>query len=441
MVVDMLRFGTDGVRGRVGLDLDVSDVESLGRAVAQEWPDSAILIGHDGRESGESLSTAFATGASGVSKKITFAGLVPTPALARASRRRNEVAVAVTASHNPWHDNGVKVFAPGGRKLTDDEQRRIEARWHAQPRLEPRGTPPDSAVVDPSIALDYVNEIVSVVGAADFRGREVVVDCANGAMSHVAGSAMQRLGLHPYLRHGSPNGRNINDGCGAVHPQALGVECAERATAGVAFDGDGDRLIAIAEDGEVVDGDRIIALLAIDLHDRGLLVNDTVVVTTMTNLGFHQAMQRHGIKVLTTDVGDRAVLAAMEEGGFTLGGEQSGHIINTLHATTGDGLLTALLLLDLMRRMNARLSDLAASVMQRVPQLLRNVRVASKPADVEALLGSDLVRERALLGARGRIVVRTSGTEPVVRIMVEAAEIGEAQAVADRLEEVLVART
>lgn len=436
----MLHFGTDGVRGRVGVDLQVSDVEALGRAVAQEWPDVPVVIGHDGRESGGLLATAFASGAASEDNTVAFAGLVPTPALAHASRRRNQVAVAVTASHNPWYDNGIKVFAPGGRKLTDDEQSRIEARWHAHPRLQSLGEQSTAIVVDASVGADYVTDLVHGIGVADFGGREIILDCANGATSDVAARAMQAVGLRPDIRNAAPSGRNINDGCGAVHPEALGAACAEREVVGIAFDGDGDRLIAIAEDGSVVDGDRIIALLAIDLHQRGLLASDTVVVTTMTNLGFHEAMQRHGIKVLTTDVGDRAVLAAMEEGGFTLGGEQSGHVINSLYSTTGDGLLTALLLLDLLRRRNGRLSDAAESVLQRVPQLLRNVRVTNKPTDVESLLGDDLVRERAALGAGGRIVVRTSGTEPLVRIMVEAKDPNEARAIADRLEEVLVAR-
>ena len=202
----------------------------------------------------------------------------------------------------------------------------------------------------------------------------------------------------------------------------------------------GDRVIAVDELGYVVDGDRLIALMALDLRSRGLLHHDTVVVTSMTNLGFHRAMQRHGVNVVTTDVGDRAVLVAMEEGGFVLGGEQSGHIINLRHATTGDGILAAVLLLDIVRRSGKSLAELAAAVMQRMPQLLRNVRVTNRPPDVEALLGAELVHERKLLGADGRIVVRVSGTEPVVRIMVEAASTEIAEATADRLEQLLVAR-
>lgn len=440
MVDDMLHFGTDGVRGRVDVDLVAKDVEALGAVVAGEWPDAAIVIGHDGRESGTALVAAFSAGAKARGSSVTNAGLLPTPALAGSARLHDCVAVSVTASHNPWHDNGVKVFAPGGRKLRDDEQRRIESQWHSGSHHGSTTGGAASPAVDESVAAEYVRSLVAGLGVADFGGRELIVDCANGATSTVAADALRALGLQPDVHNAQPNGRNINDRCGAVHPESVAAFCSARGVPGLAFDGDGDRLIAIDELGRVVDGDRIIALMAMDLHESGSLVDDTVVVTSMTNLGFHHAMQRHGINVVTTDVGDRAILAAMDEGGFVLGGEQSGHIINTLHATTGDGLLAAILLLDLVRRKNARLSDLAESVMESLPQLLRNVRVATKPTDVEAILGEELLREREALGALGRIVVRASGTEPVVRIMVEATSLPIAQAAADRLERILLLR-
>jgi phosphoglucosamine mutase len=440
MVDDMLHFGTDGVRGRAGVDLVAEDVAALGAVVAGEWPDAEIVIGHDGRESGVALVAAFSAGATARGSSVTNAGLLPTPALAGSARLHHRVAVSVTASHNPWHDNGVKVFAPGGRKLRDDEQRRIESRWHSRNHHVSAFGGAVSPSVDDSVAAEYVRTLVAGSGVTDFGGRELVIDCANGATSTVAPNTLAALGLRPDVHNAAPNGRNINDECGAVHPESVAALCAARGVPGLAFDGDGDRLIAIDELGRVVDGDRIIALMAVDLHESGSLVDDTVVVTSMTNLGFHHAMQRHGIKVVTTDVGDRAILAAMDEGGFVLGGEQSGHIINALHATTGDGLLAAILLLDLVRRKSSRLSDLAESVMESLPQLLRNVRVATKPSDVEALLGDDLVRERAALGVQGRIVVRASGTEPVVRIMVEATSLPVAEAVADRLERILLLR-
>lgn len=444
--MSMLRFGTDGVRGRVGVDLLERDVELLGAAVAREWAGADVVIGHDGRESGESLVAAFALGAASHGASISNAGLLPTPALARIAARRGCVAVAVTASHNPWHDNGVKVFAPGGRKLTDDEQRRIESRWHSLGDGA-RTTSSESRSSDPAGQVtrlagdEYVQELVGSLGVADFAQPGVLLDCANGATSGVARAVMVALGMRAEAINDAPNGRNINDGCGAVHPERLAAQCAARSVIGVAFDGDGDRVIAVDETGNVVDGDRIIALMAIDLHSRGRLAHDTVVVTSMTNLGFHRAMQERGITVVTTDVGDRAVLAAMELGGYVLGGEQSGHIINAMHATTGDGVLAAVLLLDLVRRSKRSLSDLAESVMQRMPQVLRNVKLASKPADVEALIADELRRERSELGDRGRIVVRASGTEPVVRVMVEASTTQIANAIAERLERAVLART
>ena len=435
----MLRFGTDGVRGHVGTELTESLVMQLGAAVGREFPRSAIVIAHDGRESGEQLLASFAAGAAAQDCVVTSAGLLPTPAVARAAKQRECVGVAITASHNPWHDNGVKVFAPGGRKLGDDEQIRIESLWHAHHRENPgsywAGNP------DPSVADEYVDWMTESLDLSPFDGREVLFDCANGATSRVAGRVAAGLGLRADVRDASPDGRNINHGCGAVHPKKIARECAARSTIGVAFDGDGDRLIAVDENGSVVDGDRIIALLALDMRRREVLTNDTVVVTSMTNLGFHHAMKRGGVSVVTTDVGDRAVLAAMEEGGFVLGGEQSGHIISTQHATTGDGLLAALLLLDLVRRSERSLAEISAEVMQRMPQVLRSVRVTEKPVDIESLLGDDLARERAALGSDGRIVVRTSGTEPVVRIMVEAATTEVAQAAVDRLERLVATRT
>ena len=436
----MLRFGTDGVRGRVDVELNDSLVARLGAAVGREFSGSAIVIGHDGRESGPRLAAAFARGAITQGCSVSDGGLVPTPAIARAASARECVGVAITASHNPWSDNGVKVFAPGGRKLLDSQQMSIESHW--QSSVDPsRGEARSSAVrPDPSIADNYVRAISNELGVADFAGREVVLDCANGATSRVAPAIARAVGLSAVVRNAEPDGRNINDGCGAVHPETIAAECARRGVVGVAFDGDGDRVIAIDETGSVIDGDRLIALAALDLRERSLLANDTVVVTSMTNLGFHRAMRERGVRVVTTDVGDRAVLAAMQDGSFVLGGEQSGHIIHAAHATTGDGVLSAILLLDLVRRRGERLADLAGAVMQRLPQVLHNVRVTNKPANIEALLADELARERASLGDDGRIVVRASGTEPLVRIMVEATTLELAQAVAARLERLVVAR-
>ena len=449
MVADRLRFGTDGVRGRVGVDLHEGDVEQLGVAVARQWPGLRIVVGHDGRESGPALLAAFARGAQSQGNVVTNAGLVPTPALAHAAKAHACVAVAITASHNPWHDNGVKVFAPGGSKLTDETQQRIEALWHAGEPSEAAST--DASVVTavtgnaPSVSNeivdDYIAALTTTLDIAPFSGANVVVDCANGATSSVVKRITEVLGLNADVRNDAPNGRNINDGCGATHPDAMASACAQNGVMGVAFDGDGDRLIAVDELGNVVDGDRLIALAAIDMHRRGALAHDTVVVTSMTNLGFHRAMRAQHIATVITEVGDRAVLAAMEEGGFVLGGEQSGHIVHARHATTGDGVLSAMLLLDLVRRSGGKLSQLSAEVMTRLPQVLRNVRVTNKPGDIASLIADDLAREHALLGDDGRIVVRSSGTEPLVRIMVEAESQALADGVAARLEQAVIART
>ncbi|MEY3977724.1 MAG: phosphoglucosamine mutase, partial [Actinomycetota bacterium] len=238
-----------------------------------------------------------------------------------------------------------------------------------------------------------------------------------------------------------PDGRNINDRCGAVHPQPLAQRCAQLGCIGLAFDGDGDRVIAVDEKGNIVDGDRVIALAALDLQRRGLLHANTVVVTSMSNLGFHRAMREAGVTVVTTDVGDRSVLSAMSDGNFSLGGEQSGHIIFSQHATTGDGLLAGLTLLEIVRRGGESLHSLATNVMQSVPQILRNVRVARMPNDIEDLLGEELRSERAALGDDGRILVRASGTEPVVRVMVEAVSQERAEATAARLVRLVETRT
>lgn len=442
----MLRFGTDGVRGRVGVDLDESQIARLGAAVARVWPRQAMVIGNDGRESGASWTLAFARGAQSQGAAVTSAGIVPTPAIARVAAERGCVGIAITASHNPWHDNGVKVFAPGGRKLTDDEQQRIETLWQASGDV----AGPASVASDERCAQQYSAALAGALGdkppagstgLAAFAGMAVQIDAANGATSQVIAPILADLGLRATIHHAAPDGRNINDGCGAVHPESLAAACAQHQHIGLAFDGDGDRVIAIDEQGNVVDGDRLIALMALDLRARQQLQHDTVVVTSMTNLGFHRAMQQHGISVVTTDVGDRAVLAAMDEGGFVLGGEQSGHIIHSSYATTGDGILAAILLLRIVRDSGKTLTELAANVMQRMPQVLRNVRVTTKPTDVEALLGGELARERARLGDDGRIVVRASGTEPLVRIMVEAPTLAVAEAVADRLAQLVVSRT
>ncbi|MEY3618171.1 MAG: phosphoglucosamine mutase, partial [Actinomycetota bacterium] len=333
-------------------------------------------------------------------------------------------------------------FAAGGRKLLDHQERAIEAEtW----RILDEGTGPISR--DPRVGVVmrrsdgvsmYVDHLVEIFGEGSLAGLRVVIDTANGAMSKVAPLLMQRLGADVIVMNDAPDGTNINDKCGATAPRALcdfisGTGTGISVDMGFAFDGDGDRLIAVDENGRIVDGDRLIALSAIDRQRAGTLAGDTVVVTVMSNLGFHRAMSGAGISVITTGVGDRLVLDAMEAGGFVLGGEQSGHIIHRDHATTGDGLLAAVVLARMMRRQGGRFSQVAAAVMHSFPQVLKNVRVDRRPDDVAALLANQIAAEEANLGANGRVLVRSSGTEPVVRVMVEAGTLELADEVAERL--------
>ena len=280
----------------------------------------------------------------------------------------------------------------------------------------------------------YIDHLLGVLEGRDLRGLRVVVDAANGAASHVAGDVFSRAGAQVIVINASPNGRNINAGCGATHPAALqAAVTAERAHAGIALDGDADRLIAVDERGDIVDGDHVIAICAGDMRDRGVLRDDTVVVTVMANLGFHIAMREAGIRVVQTDVGDRYVLEALLAGGYSLGGEQSGHVIFPDHATTGDGMLTALALLDVVQRSGKQLSQLADAAMTQLPQVLVNIEAGARRADVASLLADDIAEAQSALGDNGRVLVRASGTEPLIRVMVEAPTSALAQSTADEL--------
>jgi phosphoglucosamine mutase len=427
----MLSFGTDGVRGVAHDELTVDDVRTLGAAATLVLAPEALVVGRDTRESGAALVAALVDGVVSVGVPAHLLGVAPTPALAHVAERRGWAAVSVTASHNPWRDNGVKVFAPGGTKLDDAEQIEIERRWHS-----PDGVPPTGQrgpVLEAAGMLEeYEDDRVALVGEGALAGLRVVVDCANGAMTGIAGRVLARAGAEVTGIADAPDGRNINDGCGAAHPEALAaavVGCG--ADVGLAFDGDGDRVTAVAADGTIVDGDRLIAMAALDLAGRGLLRNRAVAVTVMTNMGFHRAMEAAGISVFVTPVGDRHVLAALAEHDLILGGEQSGHIVYGAHATTGDGLLAGLMLLEMLVRTRRTLADAAAGSMTAWPQILRNVVVAARPHDVEAELHDVLDRARAELGGDGRVMVRSSGTEPMIRVMVEAAESATASRIAD----------
>ena len=422
-----LKFGTDGVRAEAFTVLTTEYVAALANAAAQVLGGGQWLIGRDTRESGPAFEAALAAGlAAGCGQPVSL-GVVPTPALAWLAAQRGVPAAMITASHNPWQDNGVKFFAPGGLKLPDHVEQAIEA------VLQLAGPAAHAVVPSHSDALlDYVAHIESLGGS--LAGLRVVLDCANGAMSVAAPAAFRALGADVVVIHDTPDGRNINDHCGATHTASLAATVvAQGAHLGLAFDGDGDRVIAIDEGGNPVDGDRLIALAALQLRDEGRLHADTVVVTVMSNLGFHKAMADAGIEVLTTAVGDRYVLEALDAHGHSVGGEQSGHIIYRDLATTGDGLLAGMRLAQFVHEGGHSLAALAAGVMTSYPQVLVNVRVAQRHPDAADELAAEIAAAEASLGGDGRILVRASGTEPLIRVMVEAATHDLAQSVADGL--------
>ncbi|HEX2040031.1 MAG TPA: phosphoglucosamine mutase [Acidimicrobiales bacterium] len=423
-----LRFGTDGVRGVAFEELTPELVHALGRAAARTLEGRRFALGRDTRESGPVLQAALAAGLAAEGAEVVDLGVVPTPAVAFASAARGRPAAMVSASHNPWTDNGVKFFTAGGRKLTDEQEERLEAALAEAPTTGPAA----DARLDAAVVEEYEAHLRDSIEGRRLDGVRVVLDCAHGAAVQQAPRVFASLGAEVHVMGAAPDGRNINDGCGSTHPEALQrAVVAEGADLGLAFDGDADRVVAVDHEGRLVDGDHLIALCALDLRERGKLHGDTVVVTVMTNLGFRLAMAEHGITVHETQVGDRYVLEALEQGGWSLGGEQSGHVIFRDLATTGDGILTGLQLVDLVRRSGRPLAALAAGAMTRMPQVLRNVRVADRSA-VDGVR-DEVAAVEAELDGSGRVLVRASGTEPVVRVMVEATDAARAEAAAARL--------
>ena len=430
-----MKFGTDGVRGVAGTELTEDFAFRLGVAAARTLASTnapVVVIGGDTRESTPSLSAALSSGFRAGGVTVRPLGVAPTPAVAFEAQRLGALGAVVSASHNPFHDNGIKLFATGGLKLTDEVESRIEAELDRTDISRPTDTPPD-----PAVAVDhrpYVDHVLGYLEGRRLDGIRVVLDTANGA-GHVLGPEILRgAGADVVVVSDAPDGRNINDGCGATAPSHVAAAVlAHGADVGVALDGDADRLIAVDHTGAVVDGDHIIAIVANDLKAKGELRNDTVVVTVMTNLGFRLAMREVGIEVVETAVGDRYVLEALASGGHSLGGEQSGHVIFADHATTGDGVLTAVALLDAVHRSGRTLAALAQEAMTSLPQVLVNVRVAHRAPDVAERLAVEIARVEETLGDHGRVLVRASGTEPLVRVMVEAPTTQAAQAAADDL--------
>lgn len=438
-------FGTDGVRGvanrdltaELALDLAVAGAHVLGEAGAPNEFRShrpMAVVGRDPRASGEFLEAAVVAGIASAGVDVLRLGVLPTPAVAFLSSDLGaDFGVMLSASHNAMPDNGIKFFARGGHKLEDRLEEEIEAHIGAAWR-RPTGAAVGRVQDVPQEAMQrYVDHVVSTVDTR-LEGLKVVVDAANGAAHDVGQRVLGALGAEVVGIHCEPDGYNINDGCGSTHLESLqAAVLAHRADAGLALDGDADRCLAVDAGGHVVDGDQILAMLAIAMRDHDRLKDSTVVATVMSNLGFLQAMQREQVRVEQTRVGDRYVLEVMRARGLSLGGEQSGHVVMPEHGTTGDGVLTGLHLLARMAETGSTLADLAA-VMTRLPQVLVNVPGVDKSrADRDEAVQSAVREAEQELGVAGRVLLRPSGTEPLVRVMVEAESAGRAEHVAKRL--------
>ncbi|MDV6013086.1 phosphoglucosamine mutase [Haloechinothrix sp. LS1_15] len=432
-------FGTDGVRGLANAELTpelaMAVAASAARVLAAHDRSHrpVAVVGRDPRASGEMLDAAVVAGLTSAGADVRRAGVLPTPAVAHlVADTGADLGVVISASHNPMPDNGIKLFAEGGHKLPDGIEDEIEQ------ELDRPGTRPTGAEIGRVTALEgavdrYVDHLLTAAPQR-LAGLRVVVDCANGAASEAAPVAYRRAGAEVVAINASPNGININEECGSTHIDGLRAAVVEHgADLGIAHDGDADRCLAVNAAGDEVDGDEILAVLALAMADAGELAERTVVATVMSNLGLHLAMREHGLQLRTTAVGDRYVLDELYAGGYSLGGEQSGHLVLPGHATTGDGLLTALRLMGRMAATGKSLAELAG-VMQRLPQVLVNVRVADKAAVVESRQVATAVADvETELGEKGRVLLRPSGTEQLVRVMVEAPDQETAQAAADRL--------
>ena len=435
------QFGTDGVRGVANVELSPELVLALGRAVARTITATTFLIGRDTRKSGPMLQAALSAGLASEGADVVDVGVLPTPALAWLSARRDLPAVVISASHNPFADNGIKLFAAGGAKLSleteaaieDELERTLEPSVKGPRSLEGHGV--GSLTGDLDLGGSYVEHLGTLLDGRRLEGLRLVVDSPNGAASGLAAPVYEQLGAEVVAIGCEPDGTNINAGCGSTSTETLARAVVEhQADLGLALDGDADRLLAVDGAGALVNGDELLALFALDLAERGQLAGNTVVVTVMTNLGFRLAMEERGIVVKETMVGDRYVLAALDKDGLSLGGEQSGHIIFRRLATTGDGLLTGLALADLLARAGRPLAELLDGLVNRVPQVLVNVPVPSTELLAEAeAVWSAVAEEQGRLGDAGRVLLRPSGTEPVVRVMVEAPGDGVAEEIAHRL--------
>ena len=418
-------FGTDGIRAVAGQPpLDATTIYAIGLALAHHLGASPrVLLGMDTRESGEWIAATLTAGLNAGGASVESAGVITTPAIAFLTHTHGFAAgVVISASHNPWPDNGIKVFGHDGYKLPDATELAIEdeifRQLAAATALPGRATSPE---VNEADRADYIRFLLAAVPGLSLDGKRVVVDCANGAASPIAPQLFAGLGGEVIITHASPTGRNINEQCGALHPKVVAAEVSgQKADMGITFDGDADRALFADHHGNVVNGDAVLLLAARDLQARGLLANETVVATTMSNMGLEAALKRSGIQMLRANVGDKYVLEQMIATGAALGGEQSGHIIFTGRSTTGDGLLTALLVLDMIHRSGRTLADLGADL-KVFPQVIVNVKVREKkPLETIPSVCAAIAAAEAALADSGRVVIRYSGTEALARVMIEA---------------------
>jgi phosphoglucosamine mutase len=418
-------FGTDGIRAIAGQSpLDAPTIYAIGLALAHHLGASPrVLLGMDTRESGNWIAATLTAGLTAGGASVESAGVITTPAIAFLTHTHGfSAGIVISASHNPWQDNGIKVFGPDGYKLPDSTELAIEDEIFRQ--LAAATTPPQQATPPPvneADRADYIRFLLAAVPDLSLDGKRIVIDCANGAASAVAPQLFADLGGEIIITHASPDGRNINENCGALHPEIVAAQVkVHHASMGITFDGDADRALFADEHGRVVNGDAVLLLAARDLQTRGLLANDTVVATTMSNMGLEAALKRSGIQMLRAAVGDKYVLEQMLATGAALGGEQSGHIIFTGRSTTGDGLLTALLLLDIVHRSGKSLSELVADL-KVFPQVIVNVKVREKkPLDGIPTVAAAIFAAEQALADSGRVVIRYSGTEALARVMIEA---------------------
>lgn len=422
-------FGTDGVRGEANVTLLPEMAYRLGRAAtiyfgkeSEEQP--LIIIGRDTRISGEMFESALTAGICSAGGRAMLAGIIPTPAIAYLARKHKAKAgIVISASHNPFHDNGIKFFGGDGYKLPDAVEDELEAIVHQLETDDNYQRPTAEHIGHIEYRTDLLNQYMEFVLSTckeRFDGVKVVLDCANGAAYEAMPKILRRLGANVKVIHALPNGTNINDGCGSTHLESLQKAVLENgADFGIAHDGDADRCLCVDEKGQVIDGDHILVMCAMDMMKEGKLPYNTVVTTVMANIGFHQAIKKAGGRAEITKVGDRYVLENMLKNGYKIGGEQSGHIIFTDYSTTGDGLITALQVLSSLKRSGRKASDLTA-LMTTYPQLLVNVKVATKEGweTNEAIKGAIAEGDKEL-GENGRILVRPSGTEPLIRVMAE----------------------